>query len=415
MFRSRSYVLQSPRDFERRFRRGTRRVRSWEFSDVDPVDKWKSRRKLLMPCFGHAMLRDYLMVFNKHSEKFVKFLEKETKQESFFVKKYFTHLTLDIICDTMFGFSTRALETDDAKYVTAVTKLEDIFLSRVYKFWLWPDFIFKLTRYYREGEKCINLLQDIVNSVFEEKKKLYLDKSKKDLKGKRKALIDVLLQLHLETQELSKEDVMEEIMTFLFSGLETVAAALMWVFLMIGLHPEVQRKIQEELDKVFGGDRERYATEDDLNALIYLSRVLKETNRLYSTVPIFGRRAPEDIDICGHTIPKGASCFILSYFLNRDEDVFPDPEKFDPDRFLPENAAKLPDCAVVPFGGGQRNCIGQMFAIMELKTILSSILRNYTIESLDSREDIIPIMRVSLYPSKNIRFRIRQRKFIKSE
>ncbi|GFT47454.1 cytochrome P450 4c3 [Nephila pilipes] len=115
----------------------------------------------------------------------------------------------------------------------------------------------------------------------------------------------------------------------------------------------------------------------------------------------------------GHTIPKGASCFIFSYFLNRDENIFPDPEKFDPDRFLPEKAAKLPDCALLPFGEGRRNCIGQMFAKMELKTIVSSILRNYNVESLDLREDIIPIMRVSLYPSKNIRFRIRPRKFTK--
>ncbi|GFT11123.1 cytochrome P450 4c3, partial [Nephila pilipes] len=249
--------------------------------------------------------------------------------------------------------------------------LEDIFLSRVYKFWLWSDFIFKFTSEYREGMQYIRLLQDLANSVFEEKKILYLDKSKTNLKGKRKAMIDVLLQLHLETKELSKDDVMDELMTFLFAGLERTAAALMWAFFMIGLHPEVQQKIQEELDNVFGEDRERYATEDDLNDLTYLSCVLK-------------LECYADVIRSGHTIPKGASCFILSYFLNRDESVYPDPEIFDPDRFLPENAAKLPDCAVVPFGAGQRNCIGLMFATMELKTILSSILRNYNIKSLDS-------------------------------
>ncbi|GFT47452.1 cytochrome P450 4V2 [Nephila pilipes] len=221
---------------------------------TSPVEKWKPRRKLLLPCFSHAMLREYLTVFNNHSKKFVKFLEKETKQEFFIAQKYFTLLTLDIICDTMFGFSTQTLERDDVKYVTAVIRLSSG---------------------YREGLQHVKLLQDLANSVFEEKKKLYFDKSKKDLKGKRKALIDVLLQLHLETQELSKEDVMEELMTFLFAGLETTAAALMWVFLFNGLHPEVQRKIQEELDKVFGDDRERYATEDDLNDLSYLSRVLR--------------------------------------------------------------------------------------------------------------------------------------------
>ncbi|GFT87761.1 cytochrome P450 4V2, partial [Nephila pilipes] len=84
---------------------------------------------------------------------------------------------------------------------------------------------------------------------------------------------------------------------------------------------------------------------------------IDETNRIYTTIPIFVRQVQKDIKICGYTIPKGSACAVLNYYLHRDKDVFPDPEKFDPDRFLPENAAKIPEYGYVPFGAGPRNCI----------------------------------------------------------
>ncbi|CAL1277909.1 unnamed protein product, partial [Larinioides sclopetarius] len=81
------------------------------------------------------------------------------------------------------------------------------------------------------------------------------------------------------------------------------------------------------------------------------------SHRLYPPVPLFGREVEEDTTICGYTIPKGASCYVSTYFLHRNEEVFPDPEKFDPDRLLPENSKKIPEYAYTPFSAGPRNCI----------------------------------------------------------
>ncbi|GBO42863.1 Cytochrome P450 4c3, partial [Araneus ventricosus] len=116
----------------------------------------------------------------------------------------------------------------------------------------------------------------------------------------------------------------------------------------------------------------------------------------------------------GQTLPKGTSCIILTYFLHRDEEVFPNPEKFDPDRFSPEKCLKIPELAYVPFGAGPRNCIGQRFALMEIKTLVSAILRNFTIESLDPRDKILSFIYITLRPSSPIRIRIRPRKNQKS-
>ncbi|GFS45699.1 cytochrome P450 4C1 [Trichonephila inaurata madagascariensis] len=137
---------------------------------------------------------------------------------------------------------------------------------------------------------------------------------------------------------------------------------------------------------------------------------VQETKRIYTVAPVIGRALQEDTNICGYTIPKGSDCFILISVLHKDKEVFPDPEKFDPDRFLPENFAKIPEYGYIPFSVGPRNCIGQKFAVMQMKTVISSILRNYTIESLDSRDKVLPLNSITLHPSTHIRIRISPRR-----
>ncbi|GBN90802.1 Cytochrome P450 4c3 [Araneus ventricosus] len=131
----------------------------------------------------------------------------------------------------------------------------------------------------------------------------------------------------------------------------------MWTLFLIGHHPDVQSKLHEELDRTFGKDVDTPISVNDLNHLDYMECVIKESNRIYTIVPIHGRQFYEDTKICGYTIPKGSSGIVLSYYLHRDESVFPDPEKFDPDRFLPENEINIPDFAYIPFSAGPRNCI----------------------------------------------------------
>ncbi|GFU29794.1 cytochrome P450 4c3, partial [Nephila pilipes] len=136
------------------------------------------------------------------------------------------------------------------------------------------------------------------------------------------------------------------------------------------LSPDVQTKIHEELDRIFGMDEKREVTERDLNDLEYLACVLKETNRIYTAGPIIGRQLQKDTKICGYTLPKGSTCVALIYFLHRDKDVFPDPEKFDPDRFLPENSAKIPEYGYIPFGAGTRNCIARYEISTNFKSVM---------------------------------------------
>ncbi|GBM55802.1 Cytochrome P450 4c3 [Araneus ventricosus] len=222
-------------------------------------------------------------------------------------------------------------------------------------------------------------------------------------------MLDLLLEKHCVSQELSEEDIREQVDLFLIAGHETLGTTISWALFLLGHHPEVQAKIHDEVDRVFGDDLDRPVTEDDFKDLQYLECVLKETLRLYPGIPIFAREAPEDIDINGYPIPKGAACIIFTYSLHRDEDVFPDPEKFDPDRFSPENIVNIPEFAYIPFSAGPRNCIGYKFAEMELRVILSWIMRNFTVKSLDPMDKVKPILNIGIHSNAEIRIRISSR------
>ncbi|GBM73820.1 putative cytochrome P450 4d14 [Araneus ventricosus] len=135
--------------------------------------------------------------------------------------------------------------------------------------------------------------------------------------------------------------------------------------------------------------------------------MLQETLRLYPSIPIMARQVKKDSRICGSTLPRGAACVMFVYSLHRDEDVFPDPEKFDPDRFSPENRVNIPEFAYIPFSAGARNCIGYKFAEIELRIILSWILRNFTVESLDPMDKVKPVLNIGLHSCIPIRIRSR--------
>ncbi|XP_035223414.1 cytochrome P450 4c3-like [Stegodyphus dumicola] len=273
----------------------------------------------------------------------------------------------------------------------------------------WVEWIFGVTKNGKQLKSDLQLLHGFTRKVIQEKKKKLLCGGADTGKRKRKALMDLLLEHHLETKDLSEEDIREEVDTFTFEGHDTTSMGISWALYLIGLHKDVQSKLHEETDRIFGNDTERPVTVDDLNGMNYLECVLKESQRLYPSIPMIGREVDEDTSICGYTIPKGTSCIVLTYQLHRDKDVFPDSEKFDPDRFLPENSLNRHPFAYIPFSAGPRNCIGQRFAVMEQKTIISHILRNYTLESLDPRDTIPPATELILRSSKSIRVKFRSR------
>jgi cytochrome P450 len=159
-------------------------------------------------------------------------------------------------------------------------------------------------------------------------------------------------------------------MTLFLAGHETTANALAWTFYLLGKNPDVRARMEAELDGLG-----RTPTYEDLKRLPYTLAVFKEAMRLYPPAYVVGRRAVRDVDIGGHTIPKNTIVFVNIFGIHRRADLFPDPERFDPERFLGDKDKQLARCTYMPFGAGPRVCIGNHFATMEGQLILATIAR----------------------------------------
>ena len=173
---------------------------------------------------------------------------------------------------------------------------------------------------------------------------------------------------------MTDQQARDEVVTLFLAGHETTANALNWTWYLLAQHPAVEARLYQELDTVLHGESPTLA---DLDRLPYTEMVLKESMRLYPPAWGFSRKSIEDVEIGGYPIDKGVDVGMLTYFTHHDPGWFPDPERFDPKRFTPENEAKLPRYAYLPFGGGPRICVGNAFAMMEGCLILATIASRY--------------------------------------
>lgn len=194
-------------------------------------------------------------------------------------------------------------------------------------------------------------------------------------------------------QGMTDQQLRDEAVTLFLAGHETTALALAHTIYLISKYPDVERKLTDELHTVLG---DRAATQDDLKQLPYTERVIKEGLRLYPPAWTTGREALEDVELGGHRIPKGAQLLMSQWIVHRDPRYYPNPEAFDPDRWLAPEMKSLPRYAFFPFGGGPRVCIGNHFATMEATLLLVTILQRYHLE-------LLPEQRLEVAPSVTLR------------
>jgi cytochrome P450 len=184
-------------------------------------------------------------------------------------------------------------------------------------------------------------------------------------------LLSLLLSARDETGEgLTDEQVRDELTTMLFAGSETVASTLSWALHHLAQHPEVEQQLLAEIDRVVGTGK---VTFEHVPQLPSITRVLDEAIRLHGVVTLM-RRTTEPVSIAGYELPADTEVLMSLYALHRNPDLYPDPNRFDPDRWLPEQVAARPREHVVPFGAGNRKCIGDRYAWMEATIALATIL-----------------------------------------
>lgn len=376
--------------------------------------KWHSRRKMLTPTFHFKILDNFIEMFVNKSKIFVNILEKEIGKESFNIYPYVTICTLDILCETAMGIRGNLQQQRDSKYANAVIETTNEVMTRVMSPWLYPNFIYNLTPSSKRLNRHITTMNNFINEVIDERKQLYkLEKSKKAFEeddfhtGRKKkfTFLDMLLT-YSENEKMSDEDIREEVNTFMFAGHDTTTAAISWTIQMLASHPEIQQNVYEELESIFEKS-DRPPTMKDLHEMKYLERVIKETLRLYPSVPIIGRGLGQDVVIDNFKIPAGMGVAIFIYYIHRNPEYYPEPEKFNPDNFLPERIAARHPYAYIPFSAGSRNCIGQKFAMLEIKTVISYFLRHYRVDT--TNEIPTALLDLILRPENGINIKITPR------
>nr|CAD7418518.1 unnamed protein product [Timema poppensis] len=260
--------------------------------------------------------------------------------------------------------------------------------------------VYSITNFARNELSHKKSLFDFTRKVIHDKKEERnktkdLDKNWDDCAPARMCLLDRMLDISEEHQEFDEDAIVHEVCTFMLAGQESVATALAFLLILLAKHPDVLTKVRQEAEEILG-DSKRAPTLVELQDMKYLEQCIKETLRLYPSIPVLGRKLSEDVVMGKHTLPAGCNVLIAPYATHRIPDLYPDPEKFDPDRFLPEKIQERHPYAYIAFSSGPRNCIGYKFAILELKTLASALVRKYDMTVVPGKEDINIAYRITL-------------------
>lgn len=368
--------------------------------------KWHSRRKLLTPTFHFRILEQFVDVFNQKGSILEAKLGELVGRGAVDVRPYISRHALDVICETAMGTPMNAQLDENSEYVQAIkTACKSVDDRHAYP-WLSNDILFRMTSIGRNFYKALDVIHgatqrvidtrkaELQNELKESNSRSVDEKHEDDDIGSKKRMmfIDQLLTMHLQGEDLSEKDIFHEVNTFMFEGHDTTMTSVCFTLYLMSQHPEVQERVAQEILLVTGSDTD--LTSAQLAELKFLDAVIKESLRLYPSVPCFFRDCKEEYTLpSGYTIPAGSSIMINAIMAHHDEKNFKDPSTFNPDRFVAGSESedhRRHNFAYIPFSAGYRNCIGQRFAMMSMKATLARILRSYRFlsSSSDSKLDL---------------------------
>ncbi|CAH1108900.1 unnamed protein product [Psylliodes chrysocephalus] len=376
---------------------------------------WKKSRKMLTPSFHFSILENFIETFNSNADILKEILSEKADAETFDVFPYAAMSALDIISETTMGVSINAQRNPKSDYINAVKEKCRILIERIYSPIKKFDLTFPLTNDYYADLNHVKTLHDHTLKIINKRKQELKSNVKKETMvkndedegiKKRKVFLDLMLDATIDGRQLSDNEIRQEVDTFMFAGHDTTATSLSFTLYCLSTHPEVQKRAVEEQQKIFGSDRNRSATHRDLQEMKYLEMIIKESLRMYPPVPYIGRKTKRDISYKdGNVILAGTGILVIIFAVNRNPKYFPEPDKFNPSRF--EENKIYSQYAYIPFSAGPRNCIGQKFAMLEMKVVLSKVLRHF--ELLPSGQDLILSAQTVLKSQNGVNIKLKKR------
>ncbi|CAH1400025.1 unnamed protein product [Nezara viridula] len=380
---------------------------------ISTGNKWRNHRKLIAPTFHLNILKSFIPLFNSNSRGVATKLKKEVGKE-FDCHDYMSEATVEILLETAMGVNKKTQESG-YEYAMAVMKMCDILHLRQTKLWLRPNIIFYLTSLGKLQDKLLNIIHSLTKKVLKIRMEEYKnngsklpgnvtfvtgDDGKIQVEGdfsfghskgikddldedigekKRLAFLDLLIDAS-QGGKLTDEEIQNQVDTIMFEGHDTTAAASSFFLCEMAARPDIQEKCIEELNKIFG-DSDRPVTFEDTLEMKYIERCLMETLRMYPPVPVIARELQHELKLASRDLVIPAKCTVIvaTFKLHRKENIYPNPNVFDPDNFLPERSASRHYYSYVPFSAGPRSCVGRKYAMLKLKVLIATILRKYKV------------------------------------
>ncbi|KAK2488611.1 hypothetical protein MC885_000443 [Smutsia gigantea] len=338
-------------------------------------DKWSRHRRLLTPAFHFNILKPYA--------KWNRLISEGSSRLDMF--EHISLMTLDSLQKCVFSFDSNCQEKP-SEYIATIVELSTLLAKRNEQILLHTDFLYYLTPNGQRFRRACRLVHNFTDAVIQERRRtLPREGIDEFLQAKAKAktldFIDVLLLSKDEDgKELSDEDIRAEADTFMFEGHDTTASGLSWVLYNLAKHPEYQERCRQEVQELLRDREPKEIAWDDLAQLPFLTMCIKESLRLHPPVSAISRSCTQDLVLPdGRVIPKGVICLISILGMHHNPSVWPDPEVYDPFRFEPENIKERSPLAYIPFSAGPRNCIGQTFAMAEMKVVLALTLLHFRV------------------------------------
>lgn len=345
-------------------------------------DFWLRQRRMMQPIFHRRRIATMAEQMTAAGERMLARWAHYAPDEPVDIAKEMMAVTLDIITQTMFSSNLMGQVDEIGEALTVALRFALRNLETPWPLPLsWP------TPANRQFKQATKTLHKIINSLIE----------KRRASGERHDdLLDMLLHAQDEEtgERMDDQQLLDELITIFAAGHETTANALTWTWYLLAQHPDILQRMRAELKQGLGGRTPNVA---DLPNLPYTKQVLQEAMRLYPPAPLLLQLAHSDATINGYHVPEKTLVVVSIYNIHRHPDFWPEPNKFDPERFRPENSQTRHRLAYMPFGAGQHLCIGKHFALMEGHLLLAQVAQKHDLRLLPGHR-VEKEMAISLRP-----------------
>ncbi|EAI0008414.1 TPA: cytochrome P450 [Campylobacter jejuni] len=356
---------------------------------------WKKQRELLRPSFEMTRINK---VFNLMSEAVADMMDRFGKYPNHAiieVDEAMTFITADVIFRTI--MSSKLDEGKGKKILNAFVTFQEqsvhTAMRRMFRFPKWLSYVLGDRKRAKAGDVIRQVLSDIIKPRYDMADNAEFE----DILG------SLLLVVDADTNKrFSFEEILDQVAMLFLAGHETTASSLTWTLYLLSLYPKEQEKAYEEITQVLQGGVVEIS---HLRQFKYLTNIFKESLRLYPPVGFFAREAKKDTQVRDKLIKKGSGVVIAPWLIHRHEEFWTNPHGFNPSRFEGEYKKD----AYLPFGVGERICIGQGFAMQEAILILANILKTY---KLELEEGFVPdvVGRLTVRSANGMRIKFSKRK-----